>query len=700
VRKAYTAASWLALAAAVTAASAPAFGQQAQPATGPMAPAAAAAETPTEGEVVTIYGDRGSSDPGAYSVIDSKAIADVGANHPAEILNTVPGVNVQMNSGQELLVAIRSPVLPAGAGQGSFLILENGIPTRAPGFGNVNALFEVHHETAEAIEVVRGPGSVRYGSNAEHGLLNFIDPEPGAQTGSTLSLSANSLQRYRADATANLSLDGVSHWIGLSVMDDGGWRDSSGVDQQKLTIRSKFQGATWNAVATLAAVNLQQETAGFIQGFEAYKDEDIAKTNPNPEAYRDAWAARANVRFETNLGQGKLIVTPFGITQRMTFIQHFLPDQSTEENGHDSLGLLTRYEFGPENFRWSVGADAQFADGFLTETQTRASFGGANPANPTFPQGVHYDYDVETLMTALYAELDWDFAPNWSMLAGVRGEAHSYDYTTNKAPGTFGRFRVAPDRSDDYDLLTPKLGVVYSGLDGAELYANYARGERAPQTSDQFRLQNLQAIERLEVETLDSFEVGVRGELAGISYDVAAYTMKKEHFFFRDSDGLNVPDGKTDHVGVEAALSGDLGDWMGGTFSWNGNVSWSDQTYAFTRNVVVASEDINDGAQIDTAPEWLADAGFGWQSANLSLGLSAEYVGEYFTNAANTATYDGHVIAHLRGAWRFSDNLEAFAIVRNITDERYADRADFAQGVDRYFPGEPVNATIGVRIRN
>jgi outer membrane receptor protein involved in Fe transport len=176
--------------------------------------------------------------------------------------------------------------------------------------------------------------------------------------------------------------------------------------------------------------------------------------------------------------------------------------------------------------------------------------------------------------------------------------------------------------------------------------------------------------------------------------------MKKDNFFFRDSDGLNVPNGKTDHVGVEVALDGDIGDWMGGTFSWNGNVSWSDQTYAFTRNVVVAAEDIIDGAQIDTAPEWLADAGLGWQNTNLSLGLSAEYVGEYFTNAANTATYPGHFIAHLRGAWRFSDALEAFVVVRNITDERYADRADFANGADRYFPGEPVNATFGVRIRN
>jgi outer membrane receptor protein involved in Fe transport len=604
-----------------------------------------------------------------------------------------------MNSGQELLIAIRSPVLPAGAGQGSFLILENGVPTRAPGFGNVNALFEVHHETAEAIEVVRGPGSVRYGSNAVHGLMNFIDPEPGAQEGQTLTLSANSLQRYRADATANFNTNGVANWVGLSVMDDGGWRDASGVDQQKLTLRSKWGGETWSAVSTISAVNLNQETAGFIQGPEVYKDEDIATTNPNPEAYRDAWAARANVRFDVNIGSDLLTITPYGIVQRMKFIQHFLPDQSTEENGQDVLGLMARYEFGPDNLRWSVGGDLTVANGFLTETQTRPSFGGA-PANPTFPQGVHYDYEVETWVTGLYGEVEWDVAPGWLVLAGLRGEAHQWDYTTFKAPGTFGRFRVAPSRTDEFELLTPKVGVAYSGTPGMVFYANYARGERAPQTSDQYRLQNLQTIQRLEVETLDSYEVGARGEAYGVNYDVAVYRMYKDNFFFRDSDGLNVPDGKTRHFGIEAALDGVFGEWAGGELRWNANVSWADQRYDFNRNVAVAAEDIFRDAKIDTAPEWLGDAGLAWESPQLSLGLSAEYVGEYFTNAANTATYDGHVIAHLRGAWHFSDDLEAFVIVRNITDERYADRADFAQGFDRYFPGEPVNATLGIRVRH
>ena len=694
MRARYSAASWAVLAIAAGAFCAPVWAQT------PVAdPAPKAAPAPAEGDVVVVYGDRLSNDPGAYSVIDGQTIVDIAANHPAEILNTVPGVNVQMNSGQELLIAIRSPVLPAGAGQGSFLLLENGVPTRAPGFGNVNALFEVHHETAEAIEVVRGPGSVRYGSNAVHGLINFIDPEPGAQQGQTLTLSANSLQRYRADATANFTTNGVQNWIGLSVMDDGGWRDASGVEQQKLTLRSKFGGETWNAVATVAVINLNQETAGFIQGPEVYKDENIATTNPNPEAYRDAWAARANLRFETNFGADKLIITPFGIMQRMNFIQHFLPDQSNEDNGHDSVGVLTRYEFGPADFRWAVGGDIQIADGFLKEVQSRPSFGGT-VLNPTFPQGTHYDYDVGTWTTGLYAELDWDFAPGWSLLAGLRGEAHQWDYSTNVAPGTRGRFRVAPNRTDEFDLLTPKLGVVYSGTEGMVVYANYARGERAPQTSDQYRLQNLQAIQPLNVETLDSYEVGARGEAYGVEYDVAVYRMNKDNFFFRDSDGLNVPNGKTRHFGIEAALRGGLGEIAGGALGWNANASWSDQRYDFNRNVAAAAEDIFRDGKIDTAPDWLADAGLSWETPVFTVGLSTEYVGEYFTNAANTARYDGHLIGHLRGAWRFSDKMEAFVIVRNLTDERYADRADFATGADRYFPGEPLNATFGVRIRN
>ena len=108
MRGSYTAASWIALATAMTVFAGPAFAQQ------PPTRVATEGAKGAVGDVVVIYGDRDSSDPGSYSVIGEQQIAETAANHPAEILNTIPGVNVQMNSGQELLVAIRSPVLPAG----------------------------------------------------------------------------------------------------------------------------------------------------------------------------------------------------------------------------------------------------------------------------------------------------------------------------------------------------------------------------------------------------------------------------------------------------------------------------------------------------------------------------------------------------------------------------------------------------------
>lgn len=89
----------------------------------------------------------------------------------------------------------------------------------------------------------------------------------------------------------------------------------------------------WDTTTWLTASNLNQETAGFAQGPDAYKDEDIAKSNPNPEAYRDAWSARAGARLSRNLSGGTLTLTPYAHTQSMIFAQHFLPNGGVEKNG-------------------------------------------------------------------------------------------------------------------------------------------------------------------------------------------------------------------------------------------------------------------------------------------------------------------------------------------------------------------------------
>ena len=96
---------------------------------------------------------------GSISVIDTRTVQDVAATHPSEVLNRVPGVWINRGSGQEHLTAIRSGVYTGSGACGEFALLEDGIPLRPQGFCNINNLFELNLEQAQAVEVWRGPAS-------------------------------------------------------------------------------------------------------------------------------------------------------------------------------------------------------------------------------------------------------------------------------------------------------------------------------------------------------------------------------------------------------------------------------------------------------------------------------------------------------------------------------------------------------------
>lgn len=595
--------------------------------------------------------------------------------HPAEALNAVAGVNIHRGSGQEHLTAIRSPVLTGGAGAGSFLFLENGVALRSAGFANVNGLFEAGTEFAQQIEVFKGPGPAEYGSNAVHGLINVVTPTPGSGNSATIIGSTRGYGRL------TIGHDLADDFrVSLSLAHDDGFRDDSGFDQQKAELRYRTDFGVWDVDAIAGFNNLNQETAGFLQGPDAYRDDALRFTNANPEAFRDGKNYRAQVKLsrdlDVGLGDTRFVLTPYARRAELRFLRHFVPGQALEKNGHTSFGLQTAL-IGDD---WSVGVDGEYTDGFLYEFQE-------NSNRFSFVQGLHFDYEVQALVLAGYAQKSFEL-DRLRIDVGARAEYTSYDYDTLAAPGTSGRFIRAADRTDDFFTLTPKLGVTYDAGNNATLFARAARGSRAPQTTDLYAVVQNQVPGQADVETLDSVEGGVRFGQGATRFEVSAYTMWKDNFFFRNAAGFNVTNGKTRHTGVEFSYQMPLTNWLTASGEW----AVSDQTYAFDE----PSSNTRDGNKVDTAPDTLGTMRLTANVDKIGAGVEWRHVGRYFTNEANTASYPGHDIFVARGSYDLSATLRLFTRVDNVFDTKYADRADFAFGNERYFPGRPRTLFVGL----
>lgn len=618
------------------------------------------------------------------------------------LLNQAPGVQIHLNSGQEHLTAIRSPVLVGGAGAGSFLFLEDGIAPRAPGFANVNALIDVATALTQRVEITRGPGSALYGSNAVHGIVNYVSAPLDAPA-DQFSLYYNSYAQHRlsfesTNTTATQKGNDIIVRYSASSSGEGdGYRQSSGFQHNKFRVQAGTTQGTTRFHFTAAGMQLDQETAGYIRGTDAYRG-TRARTNPNPEAYRDAWSFRSTLRIEREGDNGKLTITPYFRINEMTFLLHFLPTTPVETNAHKSLGIQTRYDAQYDAVRTIYGIDIDYTQGKLRETQQ----GPVDRFN-RYEQGIHYDYEVNALVIAPYVHVEYNINESTRLIAGLRFERTQYHYDNHTIGAAKQSLLYRPEDGDlDFNDLAPKLGIVHRFDNDTRLFFNLARAVRAPQTTDLYRLRQPDAVvpmpASVKSETLDSVELGYRGFTETARYEVALFAMRKRNHTFRDADDLYVTDGHTRHYGIEFDF-----DWQI-NLQWRlrGNASYATHRYAFDRIIArnaQLGETIQNGNIIDSAPRTRANLFLSYPiTPNTQAELHWEHVGHYFTNAANTAKYEGHDLLHLTTIWRLAQRVRLNFHIDNIADTRYASRADHWFGNDRYFPGLPRSYGISIKV--
>lgn len=658
--------------------------------------AAASKTTAQEIETITVTESRDkqtlSQISRSISVFNQSDIAQVQVDHVQQLLNQTSGVNLHRNSGQEMLIALRSPVLTGAGACGNFLTLENGIALRPNGFCNVNELFESHYELAESIEVVKGPTSAFYGSSGLHGAINIINPASLERT-PFVKTSIGEWDYQQLSFLANTD----SLAISSSLSHSGGFRDDSGFDQQKLSVTHKYQSDAVEINTFATATNLNQETAGYLVGLNNYKDETLSRTNANPEAYRDASSLRVSQEYRFNSG---LIIRPYVRYSEMEFLQHFVPGKPVETNEHRSFGLQSqyRYQISPQT-TLDVGMDAELADIELVEEQFVPTQ-GSNFLIATIPQGKHYDYQVDAQTLAAFASMQHQLTDTWTFNAGLRIENIDLDYNNRMNSGRvdengdtcgFGgcRFNRPESRTDDFAVASPKLGFVYNGA-GNNAYLNLSHGYRAPQATELYRLQRAQQVSDLDPEQIIALDGGYSTNINNVEVKLEAYFYQKSDVILRDSDFFYISGGETDHKGIEFSFSTPISE----SLKLKGNTSYSKHSYENNPNL--SSQDII-GNEIVSAPNLLANLSAEYQLENWSIHLRGQFVDDYYLNAENTSTYEGHTLLHARAEYKYSDQLSIAMNVDNLLDQRYAERANYTSFTEeRYFPGKPRNIKVAV----
>jgi len=194
-----------------------------------MTSAAAGAETEVKTmEEVVVTATRTESLPegvggSSVTVVTAPEIEAKNLKTVAEALRTVPSVQVKSSGG----LGGQATVFIRGADAKNTLVLIDGVMVNDPSNPNRNAdLAHLSTDNIERIEVVRGPMSVLYGSNATAGVVNIITKKGKGKPTVSVGAEAGSYGTWKIDGASSGKIDGFDYSVGISRTESEGFSDA------------------------------------------------------------------------------------------------------------------------------------------------------------------------------------------------------------------------------------------------------------------------------------------------------------------------------------------------------------------------------------------------------------------------------------------------------------------------------------------
>ncbi len=634
------------------------------------------------------------------------------ASHPAQVMKRIPGVYVSQLSGEGHSMAIRQPITT----KPMYLYLEDGIPTRATGFFNHNAMYEVNLPQAGGVEVLKGPGTALYGSDAIGGVVNALTREAPPVPSGDVSVEGGryGFQRVLLTGGTTSGRHGVRADLNLTRMT--GWRDDAPYDRQSGTLRWDARLRDGLSVRTVVTASTIDQRDVLAQSEVQFLARD--PINRSPLAFRKVEALRWSSAIEQRGARGSWSVTPFARRNVLELLPSWQLTFNPQvwDTRNTSYGVLARArrDFTPLAARVIAGADVDVSPGSFTADQAvlQTAGTGADRIFQSYTLGARqYDYDVTFRQASPY--LHAEFSPVTRVRAdvGLRYDVVAYDYTTNIAARDTGRFRIPAGQVRDYRRASPKVGLTADVTPWLNVYGAYRTGFRAPAHSQLFQQNDATSTVDLQPVTVASAEFGVRGDARGrVAWSLAAYDMRLENdiitFVTETNTRIATNAGATRHRGLEGSLGVRVLPRvrldLSGAVADHRYTTWTPQAARPASGSTPAVDEISySGQRIEQAPRVLGNALLTVTPRVLRGGrVAAEWshTGRYPMDPAGTVDYRGHDLLTLHANAYIRGGMELFGRVVNLADRTYAELAayDRFQG-QQVTPGTPRSVFLGMR---
>ena len=591
----------------------------------------------------------------------------------------------------------------------NFNVRQNGYEISADPLGYPESYYVPPFECLQNIELIRGAGSLQYGTQFG-GLLNFNIKKPVLNKKIELLTrrTVGSFDLYTNFTSLSGTVNQLSYYVFYNYKTGNGFRPNSYFDSKNIYSFFSYKISPKFSISfELTYMDyLAQQPGGLTD--EAFK-ENMFESKRERNWFQVNWLLYSfhasydfNEKTHFSIISHMLDANRYAVGFRSNRV--WMPDLNIERDliksdyNNMSVEAKVLHQYKVLNLNSVFLFGAKFYSGKTFDTQGPGSNGrGAHFdfANDVYPTYVNQsEYLNPNLNYAFFSENIIYLTQKMSLTPGIRfeyiktsSEGSYYTQNTNLAGTVIFEDTVYTDQINARSFLLFGLGYSYKWLDWSELYANFSQNYRSVTFSD-INIVNPVFVINPEIKDENGYtiDLGLRGNYKNfIFYDVSYFSL-----FYNDRIGFvqklidynvknekgNVGDARI--TGLEFLLNFNLQKMMNLSPIYNLNyfinLSRLESQYV--------SSDVNgiEGKQVEFVPDINLKTGLELGYKNFAINFQYSYMSQQFTDASNAIDPDpksgmlglipAYDILDFAASY-FINNYSLELGVNNVLDEHY-----------------------------